>query len=463
LTLTTMTRIGIEVHARLQARSKLFSLGGTLVNAMPNGSQVHLLDYGLPGAMPSLNWFCVQQAIRAGLALNGDVQAVSMFDRKHYTYCDQPLGYQITQQTHPIVLGGQVKLQSRTVRLSRIQLEQDTAKSMHAADCSLIDFNRAGVGLVEIVSLPEMTSALEAVEYVKTIQTLLRHVGVCDGRMEDGSLRADINVSVGKSHRVEIKNLNSLRSVERAVACEEARLSSPEMMRDNNHPNETRGFDALTGRTHALRDKDTELDYRFMPEPDLPPLVLTVQDIEQVRASLSELPHVTKARLLNELHVDEQYCDMLIARPELMRVFEQCLVAETRLRASVVSAWICNVLVGHNSNNLNEIRVADLTHVCFEVQEKRMPASVAKDLLIEYVAFGKPLPAAVNSDEDTIARSCELVIREHPNELVRYKQGKKQLVNFFTGKAVQELKRLGVASDAGKVREIMLRRLSGDD
>jgi len=448
-----MLRVGIEVHARILSATKLFSRASAVLlpNAKPN-AQVDALDYGLPGAMPLLNAHCVTQAIRAGLVLNGHVQPVSRFERKHYMYCDQPLGYQITQNSAPIVVGGFLRLASteRVVRLARIQLEQDTAKSMHLDDASLVDFNRAGVGLLEIVSEPDMTTPAEASEYVKTLQALLRHVGVCDGRMEDGSLRADVNVSVGeRGRRVEVKNLNSLRSIERAVAFENARLQA-----EPHGANETRGFDALTGETLALRDKDSALDYRFMPEPDLPPLYVTSAEVARVRAALSELPDETKSRLA-AMGVDA-YAAQLLARPELLALLDAVLASKPGLDAKMVANWVCNALVSAAGEHVDAVHASDVADLVWRVQTHAMSTHEAKALMASHVAKGLSLPDAAATltaaTHDAVLAACVQAAAAHPNELARYKQGKKALLNFFVGKAVAALPK---SVDANAVRTAM--------
>jgi len=447
-----MLRVGIEIHARILSSSKLFSRASavSVANGQPN-STVDLLDYGVPGSMPVLNAYCVEQAIRAGLALNGDVQLHSSFDRKHYSYCDQPLGYQITQNSHPIVIGGYLVLASsgKNIRLSHMQLEQDTAKSFHLPGQSLVDFNRAGVGLLEIVSHPDMETAQQASEYVKTMQGLLRHIQVCDGRMEDGSLRADINVTVGKSRRVEVKNLNSLRSIERAISCEETRLAlEPEGL------NETRGFDAISGKTHALREKDTNLDYRFMPEPDLLPLTLTKESVAKVLSSLSELPDQTRFRLI-DMGL-QAYSEQLLNRPILLGLLENCLNAKPELDPKDVANWICNLLGSMAQDKLRTINANDLATVAWQVQQKQISTSAAKDLITLFVGAGLPLPAATSSTTNANALELEhialQVLKNHPNEVDRFKKGKIQLLNFLVGKVMQQAK----GADAAKVKELVV-------
>mmetsp|Transcript_12592 Transcript_12592/g.45944 ORF Transcript_12592/g.45944 Transcript_12592/m.45944 type:complete len:405 (+) Transcript_12592:63-1277(+) len=303
-----LVRVGLELHAQVKADQKLFSHAKAQYGAEPN-TQVNPFDAALPGTLPALNRQCAVAAARTGLALGGEVQHTSCFDRKHYYYADLPHGFQITQHQQPLVLGGALEFEVAPassdpyrckVNLEQIQLEVDTGKSTHATPDSaytLVDLNRAGSALMEIVTQPDMGTGAEAAAFVKELQLLLRHIGTSDGNMEEGSLRVDVNVSVTQRRsssvqggRCEVKNLNSLRNVARAVEAEAARHISL-LERGESVERETRGFDVETGRTFRLRSKETALDYRFLPEPDLPALLFTDSEIQELRASLQETPN----------------------------------------------------------------------------------------------------------------------------------------------------------------------------
>lgn len=331
--------IGIEVHAQLVTQSKIFSAASTRFGAAPN-TNASFVDAALPGTLPNLNAKAVEQAIRTGLGLNGEVQTVSKFERKHYFYCDMPQGYQITQQQFPIVRGGYLELDpslSLTLKptpvrvgITRIQLEQDSGKNIHDLHptCTFVDLNRAGVGLMEIVSEPDLRSAEQAAAYIRKLSGLLQHLHTCRAHMEDGSLRCDVNVSVRRvdesemGERVEVKNLNSIRSLQRAIDYEVNRQVE---LAERGEPvqRETRAFDAKSGVTILMRTKERMLDYRFSPEPDLPPLVVSSQSVSDVAASMPELPDAIAHRFQSEYGLSPYDTGVLLAEPGAPTFFDQ--------------------------------------------------------------------------------------------------------------------------------------------
>ena len=294
------TAIGMEVHARVAARSKLFSGAAAAFGAAPN-SQVSLVDAALPGTLPVLNAHCIDQAVRTGLGLGAEIARVTAFDRKNYFYPDLPQGYQISQYATPIVERGEVEVAledggRRVVRIARLHLEQDAGKSLHDQDpgLSLIDLNRAGAALMEIVTEPDMRAPAEAAAFMARLRTILRYLGTCDGNMEEGSLRADVNVSVRRpgaalGTRCEIKNLNSVRFIREAAAFE-ARRQIDAIEGGGAVLQETRLFDPERGATRPMRTKEEEHDYRYFPDPDLPPVEISEDRIARIRESLPELP-----------------------------------------------------------------------------------------------------------------------------------------------------------------------------
>src|SRR5262249_25996965 len=315
--------IGVEVHAQVASKSKLFSGAAVGFGAGPN-EQVALVDAAMPGMLPVLNRFCVEQAVRAGLGLKAQINTWSRFDRKNYFYPDLPQGYQISQYAHPIVGEGEILVErddgsSFNVRIERLHLEQDAGKSIHDLDpeWTYVDLSRAGTALMEIVSRPDMRSADEAAAYVKKVRTILRYLGVCDGDMEKGNLRADVNVSVRRPDgelgtRCEIKNVNSYRFIGQAIEAE-ARRQIDILEEGGTIDQETRLFDASRGETRSMRSKEEAHDYRYFPDPDLLPLELTPAYVEAIERELPELPDAKKARLLREHAISAYEADVLVA------------------------------------------------------------------------------------------------------------------------------------------------------
>ena len=346
-------QIGLEIHAQILCKTKLFSNAScNKLETQPN-TRVDLFDAALPGSLPVLNQECVTQTIRTGIALQSTIQNQSFFERKHYYYCDMPTGYQITQQRGPLATGGHITLENTTVRINRIQLEQDSGKSIHdlIPDSTLIDLNRAGSALMEIVCEPDITTPEEAGEVIKTLQGLLRHVGTCDGQMEDGSMRCDLNVSVKKvgkdvemGERVEIKNMNSIRNVVRAATYEGKRqveaLENGDIIEQ-----ETRTYDAVSGKTRRMRKKESAADYRFFPEPDLPPLSLSKEYIQHIIDTMPELPQETEIRLQNTYGLTSYETTILLAEMGAVDYYEAMIHGTTRSPKLVIN-WLLNDLFG---------------------------------------------------------------------------------------------------------------------
>ena len=346
--------IGMEVHAQLLSEAKLFSAAPTAFGAEPN-SQVSLVDAAMPGMLPTLNGFCVEQAIRAALGLNADIQLRSTFDRKNYFYPDLPQGYQISQYANPIAKGGRVQLdlesgETKYADLERIHMEQDAGKSIHdiAPDATLVDLNRAGVALIEIVSKPDMRSAQEAQAYMRKLRAILRCLKVCDGNMEEGSLRADVNISLRRpgdplGTRAEVKNVNSIRFIGQAIAYE-ARRQMKILEEGGEVRQETRLFDPKNnGETRSMRAKEDAHDYRYFPDPDLPPLVLTKEEVEKIRKDLPELPDQKKARLVKDYGLSPTDAAILCEDPARGDFFEKTAIGRDARRAA---NWILGDLFG---------------------------------------------------------------------------------------------------------------------
>ncbi|NDB83410.1 MAG: Asp-tRNA(Asn)/Glu-tRNA(Gln) amidotransferase subunit GatB, partial [Alphaproteobacteria bacterium] len=325
--------IGLEIHAQITSESKLFSTAPTSFGSHPNQNAT-LFDAAFPGMLPVLNMFCVEQAVKTGIAIGGKINKRSFFDRKNYFYADLPQGYQISQFYHPIIRGGSVEIENengetKIIHIHQIHIEQDAGKSIHdqSPKYSFIDLNRAGIGLMEIVSCPDIRSPYEAGEYIKKLRSILRTIGACDGNMEQGSLRVDANVSVRKAGdefgtRREIKNVNSIKNVIKAIEYEAER--QVEIIESGGviHQ-ETRLFDAEDGTTRTMRSKEDAMDYRYFPDPDLPPIILTEEFIESIRENLPELPDQKLNRYIKDYGLSEYDAKLLSSDIEISRYFEE--------------------------------------------------------------------------------------------------------------------------------------------
>ena len=319
--------IGMEVHAQVLSQAKLFSGAATAFGAEPN-AQVSLVDAAMPGMLPVINKFCVEQAVRTGLGLKAQINLTSVFDRKNYFYPDLPAGYQISQYKQPIVGEGEIIIdlpsgESFSVGIERLHLEQDAGKSLHDQhpDYTYVDLNRAGVALMEIVSRPDMRSSEEAAAFLRKLRAIVRYLGTCDGNMDEGSLRADVNVSVRKpggpfGTRCEIKNVNSIRFVQQAVDYE-ARRQIDLIEEGGAVKQQTRLFDSARGETRAMRTKEEAHDYRYFPDPDLLPLVLDQAYVDKLRAALPELPDAKKARFMSQLGLNQADAALLSGDREM--------------------------------------------------------------------------------------------------------------------------------------------------
>ena len=324
--------IGIEVHAQIISNSKLFSSASTQFGGEHN-SQVSFVDAGMPGMLPVINWVCVEQAIKTGLGLNAKINNYSIFDRKNYFYPDLPQGYQISQYKQPIVGEGEIIIDldnenAKTIRIERLHLEQDAGKSLHDQNpsYSYVDLNRSGIALMEIVSMPDINSAEEAQSYIKKLRSIMRYLGTCDGNMEEGSLRADINVSVRKpgedlGTRCEIKNVNSIKFIGQAINYEARRQI--ELLEDSkNIDQEPRLFDPKKGETRSMRSKEEAHDYRYFTDPDLLPFSFSSDIVDEIKATLPELPDEKENRFQNEYSLSKYDANILASEIEIADFFE---------------------------------------------------------------------------------------------------------------------------------------------
>ncbi|MET0155987.1 MAG: Asp-tRNA(Asn)/Glu-tRNA(Gln) amidotransferase subunit GatB [Rickettsiales bacterium] len=449
--------IGLEVHAQITSESKLFSGAPTGFGAEPNAN-VSFIDAAMPGMLPVLNERCVYQAVKTGLALNAKINLFSRFDRKNYFYADLPQGYQISQYAEPIVGEGKLTVTlddgaEKTFGIERLHIEQDAGKSMHdrLPSESLIDLNRAGVGLMEIVSKPDLRSPAEAAAYMKTLRAILRYIDTCDGDMEKGSLRCDANVSVrpeGATElrtRCEIKNLNSVRFLQQAIIYEAKRQIA--LYEKGGVPRqETRLFDPDKGETRAMRSKENAHDYRYFPEPDLPPLELTQDYVDAIKKTLPELPEARRARYVREWNVSESDAAILVADKVSSDMFERLCVTRS---PKIASSWITAELFGRlnkrglalENNPIDEAHFAELLEL---IETDVISGKIAKDVLDAMFETGKAPSVVVDengwrqvSDASAVLPLVEAVMAENPEKVAEYRAGKDKLFGFFVGQVLK--------------------------
>ena len=468
--------VGLEVHAQVRSESKLFSGASTRFGAEPN-SQVSLVDAGMPGMLPVINRECVRQAVRTGLGLGAKINRVSVFDRKNYFYPDLPQGYQISQYTRPIVGEGSLRITTadgeRVIGIERIHLEQDAGKSMHDQDPSrsLIDLNRSGVALMEIVSRPDLRSGAEAAACLRTLRRLLRFLGTCDGNMQEGSLRCDANVSVRRpggelGTRCEIKNLNSIRFLQQAIEYEAIR--QVEVLEDGGAIiQETRLFDADRGETRSMRSKEDAHDYRYFPDPDLLPLELSEDLIAAIAASLPELPDARRNRFVSQYGIGEVEADFLVTEPEIADFFEALADGrDPRLAAN----WLTTELFGALNRaglSLSEspVDAGALGELIDLVADGTISGRSAKDVFSEMFETGQAAETIVDarglrqlSDGAAIAALVDAVLAEHGDKVAEYRSGKVKLLGFFVGQVMKQTR--GTANPQ-LVNQILRGRLAG--
>ncbi len=448
--------IGLEVHAQVSSKAKLFSGSSTEFGAEPN-SQVSFVDAAMPGMLPVLNEFCVEQAVKTGLGLNAQINLVSAFDRKNYFYPDLPQGYQISQFYHPIVGAGKMEItvdgEVKTINIERLHLEQDAGKSIHdqSPDSSYIDLNRCGIALMEIVSAPDLRSPKEAAEYVKKLRAILRYLESCDGDMEKGSMRCDANVSVRKvgdtklNNRCEIKNLNSMRFIMKAIEYEaERQVNIYEAGGSVNQ--ETRLFDTDTGETRTMRSKEDARDYRYFPDPDLMPITLTPEFVQRIKDSLPELPEQKQQRYIDELKLSRYDAEILTLEKETAIYFEEVIKDND---PKMTANWISAELFGRLNKagiELNECKItpSKLSGLLKLISSNVISGKIAKDVFDIMFETGddaakiveeKGLQQVTNSSE--IEAIIMQVLLENPDKVAEFKAGKDRLFPFFVGQVMK--------------------------
>ena len=454
--------IGMEVHAQVTSQSKLFSGAATAFGGGPN-AQVSLVDAALPGMLPVVNEECIRQAVRTGLGLKARINLKSVFDRKNYFYPDLPQGYQISQYKSPLVGEGEVVLDMAdggtvTVRIERLHLEQDAGKLLHDRHptMSLIDLNRAGVALMEIVSKPDLRSAEEAKAYVAKLRTIMRYLGTCDGDMEKGNLRADVNVSVRKpgaelGTRCEIKNVNSIRFIGQAIEHEARRQVS--ILEDGGRiEQETRLFDADTGETHSMRNKEEAHDYRYFPDPDLLPLELEAAFVEELKAGLPELPDEKKVRFTRDFGLTPDDAGVLVAERDTADYFEAVAgggnLAGQGRDAKAAANWIINELAGRlNKEGLaiahSPVSAAQLGAVLDLIADGTISGKIAKELFeITWTEGGDPKATVQTrgmrqmTDVAAIETLVDDILRRNP-EKVEQAKAKPAMIGWFVGQVMK--------------------------
>ena len=462
--------IGLEAHVQLSTETKLFSRASTSFGEEPN-TNVNLVDCGLPGVLPTVNKNAFYKAIRFGLAVDADINQTSLFDRKNYFYPDLPKGYQITQMELPIVSGGKVEIEiegaKKIINLTRAHLEEDAGKSIHEGMAGTgVDLNRAGTPLLEIVSEPEISSAKEAVAYMKALHQIVTFLDVSDGNMSQGSLRCDANVSVRKKGdeelgtRTEIKNINSFRFIEKAINYEIERqidvIESGESVTQ-----ETRLYDSIKNETRPMRSKEFANDYRYFPDPDLLPVMISDEEIEEIKATFPEMPKDKFARYQSEFNIPENDAQIISSSKNLATFFEECMenAKDAKLLSNIIIGDISSLLNKENieitDSKLSTKNVSELVNL---VTEGVISGKIAKTVLEETWGSGlSPIEIVESSglkqidDDDEIERIIDQIISEHPDQVSAYKGGKDKLFGFFVGQIMKATQGKANPASANKI------------
>ncbi len=470
--------IGLEVHAQVTANTKLFSSAPTSFGGEPN-TNVSLVDAAMPGMLPVLNQYCVEQAVKTGLGLGAQINMVSVFERKNYFYADLPQGYQISQFAHPIVGKGVIEIdlpggETREIGVTRLHLEQDAGKSLHDqhATKTFVDLNRSGSALMEIVSEPDMRNADEAAAYVRKLRTILRYLGTCDGNMDEGSMRCDVNVSVRKpgdafGTRCEIKNVNSIRYVQAAIEYESRR--QVELIEEGGKVvQETRLWDPRQGITRPMRSKEEAFDYRYFPDPDLLPLELDEALIDRMRASLPELPDAKKRRFIDVHGLSPYDAGVLVAEQSRAAFYER-VVGDKRDPKAAANWLITELLGGLNKGgqdiDASPVSADALGELLDLLADNTISGRIAKDVFAEMFASGKRPGAIVEekglrqvTDTGAIDAVIDAVIAKNQDKLAEYRSGKDKLFGFFVG---QVMKESGGKANPAMVNQALKAKLAG--
>jgi len=448
--------IGLEVHAQVLSNSKLFSSSPTKFGAEPN-TQVSLVDAAFPGMLPVINEYCIKQAVKTGIGLKAKINNRSVFDRKNYFYADLPQGYQISQYKHPIVGEGTVILDmpygQREIGIERLHLEQDAGKSIHDIDPknTFVDLNRSGIALMEIVSKPDLRSLDEVNAYIKKLRSIMRYLETCDGNMQEGSLRADVNVSVKKKGtknlgiRCEIKNVNSIKFMQMAIDYE-ANRQVDLIEKGHKIDQETRLFDAKKNETRPMRSKEEAHDYRYFPDPDLLPLELKDDFIEKIKSDIPELPDEKKKRFIDKFSLSSYEANILVSDKETSEYFEKVIKnSDVKLATNWITGELFALL---NEKDLgitqSPISAENLSKLINLIKNGTISGKIAKTVF-ELMANGDLDPQKVveekglkqESDPKALESLIDKVIAENPDKVKEYKSGKEKLFGFFVGQAMK--------------------------
>jgi len=455
--------IGLEVHAQVTSNSKLFSSSSTKFGAEPN-TQVSLVDAAFPGMLPVINEYCVKQAIKTGIGLKAKINNKSVFDRKNYFYADLPQGYQISQYKYPIVGEGNVILDmpegQKQVGIERLHLEQDAGKSIHDVDLSntLVDLNRSGVALMEIVSKPDLRSPDEVNAYIKKLRSIMRYLGTCDGNMQEGSFRADVNVSVrikGSTDlgtRCEIKNVNSIKFMQMAIIYEANR--QVDLIEEGEEiDQETRLFDTKKNETRSMRSKEDAHDYRYFPDPDLLPLEITDEFIDQLKSEIPELPDDKKKRFIDEFKISPYEATILVSDIDTAKYFEEVVAKMGKNRDMKLAVnWITGELFAVlNNKNIeitqSPISAKNLAKLINLIKNGTISGKIAKTIF-ELMLDGDIDPQIIveekglkqQSDPKALEALIDKIINDNREKAIEYKQGKEKLFGFFVGQAMKSFR-----------------------
>ncbi len=469
--------IGLEVHAQVSSNSKLFSGSATKFGAEPN-SQVSLIDSAFPGMLPVINKECINQAIRTGLGLNAKINNNSVFDRKNYFYADLPQGYQISQYKNPIVGEGKVLLDmpygSKEVGIERLHLEQDAGKSIHDMDPSstYVDLNRSGIALMEIVSKPDLRSPEEVNAYIKKLRTIMRYLGTCDGNMQEGSLRADVNVSVrpvGDKNfgtRCEIKNVNSIKFMQMAIEYEANR--QVELLDEGKKiEQETRLFDTKKNETRSMRSKEDAHDYRYFPDPDLLPLKIEQKLIDDLKKTLPELPDNKKERFMSDYGLNSYEANVLVSEKEISKYYEEVAkLSDKKLAATWMMGDLFAMLNDKGLNISNSpISAKNFAELVQSIKSGEISGRIAKEVFELMVESGDNPKKIIESkgmkqqsDPKELEKVINQILTKNKDKVDQYKSGKEKLFGFFVG---QVMKESGGKANPQLTNEILKKLLKG--
>ena len=454
------TVIGLEIHVQLATESKLFSSASTNFGAEQN-TQASVIDLAMPGVLPVLNKNAVDMAIKFGLAVDAEIASRSIFARKNYFYPDLPKGYQISQYELPIVYNGKLDINvdgnNKTIGITRAHLEEDAGKSIHDLyeNQSAIDLNRAGTPLIEIVSEPDMRSAREAVTYLKKIHSIVKSLGISDGNMEDGSFRCDANVSLRKPGdkfgiRAEIKNINSFKFVENAINYEIERQQDI-LEAGGAVDQETRLYDPKKNETRSMRSKEEANDYRYFPDPDLLPIEISQDKINEIKSTLPELPHAKKERYVNDYDLKNDDAEILSSNLNLSEFFEASIV-DTRSNYQLIANFILTEVIGIcNKTNIDisqsPIEPNHVAKLISYVDDGKISSKQAKDILSDLWEGKSNIDEIIKeknieqiSDVDQLSHEAKKILEKNPKEVQDYKNGKDKLMGFFVGQVMKEMK-----------------------